>query len=126
MARVRFSKLSAEDRTPFDGLQVFSPTHESGVAEVTRDQARAIAEGHLAHLATQGRPTGATGVREVLRLEELRFRAPVIWGFPEDRLRSCWIAYLERPVRGLFSSTVILVHGQTGEVLFCGSANDEG
>ncbi|MDQ6871216.1 MAG: hypothetical protein M3037_04300 [Gemmatimonadota bacterium] len=65
-----------------------------------------------------------TGVRSVLGFDELKVRAPVLYRGPD--LRKCWIAYAERPLRGLFASNIVLIDRESGEVLYSGSANDEG
>lgn len=85
-----------------------------------------MAEEYLARELGRQTTAGAGGIREVLRLDELQFRAPWIHGFPPERLRDCWIAYVDRRVRGLSSSEVILVDVATGEVQYAGSAHDEG
>jgi hypothetical protein len=41
-------------------------------------------------------------------------------------LEECWIAYVERPVTGLESSWIVLVSRKSGEVVYEGSAGDEG
>jgi hypothetical protein len=93
---------------------------------MTRDEARAVAQKHLGRERPHGSTSAGTKIRDVLRFDELQFRAPSIYGFPPERLRDCWIAYVDRPLRGLFSSEVILIDAATGEVLYAGSANDEG
>jgi D-alanyl-D-alanine carboxypeptidase len=65
-----------------------------------------------------------SGVREVYRNNELPFRAPAIYGGPD--LDRCWIVYAERPVTGLRASAIVLIDVETGQVLYQGSANDEG
>lgn len=47
---------------------------------------------------------------------------------PTVTLRRCWIAYAGRlaEYRLVASSDIIVVAQETGEVVFCGSANDEG
>ena len=61
-------------------------------------------------------------------LEEFMIRRPCICGLPTETLRRCWIAYAGRPTGYCMvtSSDIIVVAQETGEVVFCGSANDEG
>jgi hypothetical protein len=51
-----------------------------------------------------------------------------ICNLPTEMLRRCWIAYAGQPEHSfmLASSDIIVVAQETGEVVFCGSANDEG
>ena len=37
-------------------------------------------------------------------------------------LRNCWIAYVEQEIIGLYSSRIIAIDTDTGQVLYCGSA----
>jgi hypothetical protein len=55
-------------------------------------------------------------------------RRPGICNLPTEMLRRCWIAYAGQPEHSfmLASSDIIVVAQETGEVVFCGSANDEG
>jgi hypothetical protein len=45
-----------------------------------------------------------------------------------EKLRQCWIAYAGRPANycAIASSDIVVVARETGEVIFCGAANDEG
>jgi hypothetical protein len=51
-----------------------------------------------------------------------------VHGLTPETLRRCWIAYAGRPSGYCIvaSSDIIVVAQETGEVVFCGSANDEG
>jgi hypothetical protein len=55
-------------------------------------------------------------------------RRPCIYNLPTEKLLRCWIAYAGRPADyGMVaSSDIIAVAQETGEVVFVGSANDEG
>ena len=55
-------------------------------------------------------------------------RRPCIYGLSTEMLRQCWIAYAGRPVGccTVTSSDIIVAAQETGEVVFCGSASDEG
>ena len=99
-----------------------------GVA-VTGETARRIAETYLA----QHPDLGATGVGEVRRWNERPGGFPGIywagWSRPApDELARAWVAYLARPGDGtmLRSSLILVISHGTGEVLYAGSANDEG
>ena len=83
---------------------------------ISREQARAIAtnQGHT--------------VREVFSLEELQaegVRLPLIYNAPP--LDECWIVYLARePYLALQSAEIVLIARASGEIVYRGSANDEG
>lgn len=65
-----------------------------------------------------------TGAHEAQLLDEIS-RAPSIFGGPD--LRQCWLVYVERTFSGrIESSRVVLVSMEDGEILYSGSANDEG
>jgi hypothetical protein len=98
-----------------------APESRAG-SPITREQARTIAEAYLARPTTD---LGGTRVRAVLGLEELGFPAPTPYNLRHD-LASCWIAYVDRPVLMLGSSDIVLVSKVTGEVVYAGSAHDEG
>ncbi len=85
---------------------------------ITRDEAHRIAE----HAIISGRL--GTGVHALALVDELQVRPPMIYGGPD--LRTCWIAYAERPLRGLMASTIVLIDRESGAVRYSGSANDEG
>lgn len=85
---------------------------------VSRQEARAIAEQHLT-------PPG-TGIAQVLAFDELQGRRVNLYNVSGESLQDCWIAYVERPLRGLFSSSIIVISRRTGRVIYNGSANDEG
>jgi hypothetical protein len=133
MPRVRLTDLTPEDETPFDGPSGLSPSADgapSGRADgvtprVTREGARAIAERYLDHPEAGGRPVAGSGIREVLRLKEIRFRQPCIYCLPDDRLRACWIAYVARPGRPRAGNDLIVIDADTGAVLYAGPANDD-
>jgi hypothetical protein len=84
---------------------------------IDRDQAR-----HIALSTIKERGLGF-GVNAVHRRSEVP-RPPCLYGGPD--LEQCWIVYVARPIRGLEASTVVLVSMTSGEILYAGSANDEG
>ena len=51
-----------------------------------------------------------------------------VYGISQDVLMNSWVAYaIDRaPVLAIRSSTIVIVAGDTGRVLYVGSANDEG
>lgn len=65
-----------------------------------------------------------SGAREALLLEELGSQPPSLYRGPD--LARCWIVYAMRQDFGIRSSTVVLISRATGEVLYSGSAHDEG
>lgn len=88
-------------------------------APISRDDAYRIATQYLQSLTGQPK---ARPIREVLPADQVRLS---LYGVsaPVERL---WVAYVATPLIGLVSSTVVLVSKDTGEVLYYGSANDEG
>ena len=63
-------------------------------------------------------------VNGVFLPEEIASALPVIYGVP---LENCWVAYIKSPEPlGLRSSIIIIVDRESGEVIYRGSANDEG
>jgi hypothetical protein len=87
---------------------------------ISRDQARAIAEEYLQLPTTN---LGGTRVRQVLHPDIDDFRHPAVYCVD---LSSAWIAYVDLPLTGLRSSTIVGVCALTGRVLYAGFANDEG
>ena len=87
---------------------------------VTRLDAWRIAEEFLAR---DPAPHSGHQIRDIFGVDELPFREPTLYGIDVAR---CWIAYIDRPVRGLMSSEIVLVAKDTGEIVYAGSANDEG
>lgn len=85
---------------------------------ISREQAAEIAKSDvLAHGL-------GIGVRAVLLPEELTGRGPVLYGVD---LGDCWIAYIEQsggPAQR--SSTIVVIGRENGQVVYRGSANDEG
>ena len=94
---------------------------------VTRQDALRIAEDYL---KAHPRPNcdGIEKVYTIPELEEFMIRRPCVYGLTPETLLRCWIAYAGRPAGYCMvaSSDIIAVAQETGEVIFCGSANDEG
>jgi hypothetical protein len=94
---------------------------------VTCEDAFKIAEDYL---KARPRPNcdGIEKIFTIPELEEFMIRRPRVDGLPSERLRRCWIAYAKRPASYCMvaSSDIIVVGQETGEVVFAGSANDEG
>jgi hypothetical protein len=94
---------------------------------VTRQAAFKIAEDYL---KAHPRPNcdGIEKVYTIPELEEFMIRRPCIYGLRPETLLRCWVAYAKRPASycALASSDIVVVAQETGEVLFSGSANDEG
>ncbi len=95
-----------------------SARKEQGGGMISREQAAEIAKSDvLAHGL-------GIGVRAVLLPEELTGRGPVLYGVD---LGDCWIAYIEQsggPAQR--SSTIVVIGRENGQVVYRGSANDEG
>ena len=97
------------------------------VHPVTRQDAIKIAEDYL---KAHPRPNcdGVEKVDTIPELEEFMIRRPCVDGLPTETLKRCWIAYAKRPASYCMvaSSDIIVVAQETGEVVFVGSAHDEG
>jgi hypothetical protein len=63
-------------------------------------------------------------VREVLAGNEVS-RPPTVYGLRVP-IEECWIAYLYSGRTGIYSSDVVIVSKEDGQVLYSGSAGDEG
>lgn len=85
---------------------------------ISRDEAYRIAEQEIVSSGL------GTGVSHIALLDELSSRPPLLWNGPD--LRTCWIAYAERPLLGLMQSTIVLIDRESGAVRYKGGANDEG
>lgn len=92
---------------------------------VTREQARDIAERFLAE--PNERFVDAAGIGDVVDRQELRERGtrePFIYG---SHTEDPWIAYiLPKQVLGFRSSEIIMISKATGDIVYSGSASDEG
>lgn len=87
---------------------------------VTREQAKAIAEGVIAGNAE------FAGISAVYRWNEIPFRRPLQLLDDIER-KDCWIAYADYRDRSMLrSSTIVLIDRQSGNVVHQGSACDEG
>tara|TARA_R110002110_G_scaffold415835_1_gene657174 strand:+ start:7141 stop:7401 length:261 start_codon:yes stop_codon:yes gene_type:complete len=85
---------------------------------VTREEAKKIAQTEMK------KSWPKYELIRVITLEEVDSAPPHVFN---DDLSNCWIAYL-LPVEivGLFSSTIIVIDRDTGEIRYQGSASDEG
>ncbi|MCK4325742.1 hypothetical protein KAW55_03210 [bacterium] len=86
---------------------------------VTRKRAFEIAWDYLLNRPIEN----CVSVGQVLPIDELVRSEPCIYGYNLD---DYWLAYAKRPFKGLHSSQVLLISKVTGEVVYAGSANDEG
>ena len=89
---------------------------------ISRESAHRIASSYLQ--AAGADPDGPWQIREVLSSDEV-LREPLIYGLTVP-LEECWIAYLDSPPIGIQSSRIVLVHKESGVILYSGSAGDEG
>lgn len=89
---------------------------------VSREQALEVVRDHL---EATGR--ARSSVTKVHSIGEIDWRPPMIYG---QDLEDCWIAYIERPQPEggwmIGPSHVVLVSKDSGEVVYDGSAHDEG
>ena len=90
---------------------------------ITREQACDIA---LKAIGSLKEPSPSIGVGEVLSWDELGFRSVNVYVTSPVPQEQCWVVYLDYPVRGLESSRVMLISKADGEVVYWGSAGDEG
>lgn len=93
---------------------------------ITRDQAFALAQYYVVtHRSGAFKPS-----LRVVDLDELRRerqREPALYWVSKVSLEECWLVYCGGLDRfGLFPSTIVAVSKHTGEVVYAGSARDEG
>ena len=90
-------------------------------------RALAIAAEHLAGADAQHLPD-VEGLKIVNGdTDRWPFRPPgACYGAPPDVPRGCWVIYVERTPNVIMSSQIIGVSKANGEVVYSGSANDEG
>jgi hypothetical protein len=93
---------------------------------ITRDQALDVAQDYaVTHSFEAFKPT-----LRVVDLDELRRerrREPAMYWVSKVSLEECWLVYCRGSDRfGLFPSTIVAVSKHTGEVVYAGSAHDEG
>jgi hypothetical protein len=92
---------------------------------ITREEARKIAEEYMAGDPQRERRS----VTKVVTYQEVLVagtRPPMPFVQCAQDLLTSWIVYLEGLPAMLDSSTIILVSRHDGQVLYLGSANDEG
>lgn len=93
---------------------------------ITRDQAFALVQDYVViHSSEAFKPS-----LRVVDLDELRRerrREPALYWVSKVSLEECWLVYCRGSDRfGLFPSTIVAVSKHTGEVVYAGSAHDEG
>ena len=95
---------------------------------VDRASALAIAAEHLAGADAQQHLPDLEGLKIVDGdADRWPFRPPTAcYNAPPDFPRGCWVIYVEREPVVIMSSQIIGVSKTTGEVVYSGSANDEG
>lgn len=99
------------------GTQVLG-LDELGRAMISREQAAEIAEAY----AVANRL--GFGVLEVRLPEEIEGRMPFVYSVALD---NCWIAYIEPPgPPAVGPSTIVVINRENGQILYGGSAYDEG
>lgn len=62
-------------------------------------------------------------VSGVFTFDEIPYPKPNTYNLA---LEDCWIAYIEKESLGLGSSTIVVIRQDTGQVIYYGSAGDEG
>ena len=93
------------------------------ITGITREQACEIAAQYL-----QQKSWGNFKVNKVLAWDEINFRKPCIYYVRPFDIEKCWIAYLDGPWTGLAlkSSDIAIISRDSGEVVYAGTASDEG
>src|SRR5256885_380025 len=114
MAKVTFKKLGNDEKTPFDGSFIVSPTRSSPRPMVSREQAVALATGVA---ETMGRKV--CEVRDLADLTIQGVRTPTVYAVD---LSNSWIAYLASAEAGLHSNDIVVIDKITGAVRYTGSA----
>ncbi|MBU4014258.1 MAG: hypothetical protein KJ550_12470 [Proteobacteria bacterium] len=66
------------------------------------------------------------GIRNIVSIEEIVWRRPCIYNYSDEKMKNYWIAYVNIPKEMISSSTILLISKETGEIIYVGSANDEG
>jgi hypothetical protein len=90
---------------------------------VSREQAAEIAADAL-HFVAEGT---AYDIDSVVTVEEVTGRPPVAYIASNESIVDCWIIYLKpKRIAGLCPSTIALVSKATGNIVYLGSAGDEG
>jgi hypothetical protein len=99
---------------------------------ITRDEAARIALAHVRALDRGPSDAFGSGVRDPGQPTIAAVHDPAEVGRPRmlyhlrEALDSCWIAYLAPRHLRLEPSHIVLVAKETGNVIYSGSANDEG
>jgi hypothetical protein len=93
---------------------------------ITRDQAFELAQDYVVtHRSEAFAPSHR--VVDVDELRRERRREPAMYWVSKVSLEECWLVYCSgSDLPGLFSSTIVAVSKLTGEVVYAGSAHDEG
>jgi hypothetical protein len=108
------------------GKEVFLGRTRKNVARPKSLERSVISRDQAYEIAKQDALDNELGfnVNGVFLPEEIASALPVIYGVP---LENCWVAYIKSPEPlGLRSSIIIIVDRESGEVIYRGSANDEG
>jgi hypothetical protein len=65
-------------------------------------------------------------IREVLGWDEIALRKPSPYTAQPIHLAEAWICYVRLEAMQLGSSEIVIVSRETGDVVYAGSASDEG
>jgi len=125
LARLRVGGLSSSHRdgslAPY--VEIGPPLQEMppriASFPVTRVHAASIAADRICQAP------GFDGLLTVLSLDEIRFARPHIFQDSFD-LSTCWVAYARPRLLRIEASHVIVISAESGDVVYEGSANDEG
>ncbi len=91
---------------------------------ITREQAAQMA----ADVLSAKSESGAYDIHHVVRLDEIRGRRPIPdYGVDRGIFEDNWIVYMApKAFVGLTASTIMVLDQETGQLLYFGSAHDEG
>ena len=91
--------------------------------KITRESAKFIVEDYLRNSQSSG-----ARIKHVYDMHEINFQKPRIYSELPINLEHCWIVYLESPNQPacISSSFIVVISKETGDVIYHGSAGDEG
>ncbi|MDO9567249.1 MAG: hypothetical protein Q7J15_10965 [Candidatus Desulfaltia sp.] len=118
-------KVEREATSKFQQDNMFEPNQQGLFGKaISRSEAFEIANKYVKTCPLEE----CVGIREILSIEEIVCRRPCIYGHPDEKMKNYWIAYLSIPSKRIMlsSSTILLISKETGEIIYAGSANDEG
>ena len=116
-------KVEREATSKFQQGSMFEPNQQGLFGKViSRSEAFEIANKYVKTCPLEE----GVGIRKILSIEEIG-RRPCIYNYSDEKMKNYWIAYVNIPSKEMISSsTILLISKETGEIIYAGSANDEG